>query len=61
MNVYVKQEVQNFQEKMNGYVVMFNYRIMNHCVKADPLSFGESAETERLSVGNLSQEEGLSG
>jgi len=38
MNVYVKQEVQNFQEKMNGYVVMFNYRIMNHCVKADPLS-----------------------
>ena len=38
MNVYVRREIQNFRQKLNGYLTLFNYRIMNHCVKADPLS-----------------------
>ena len=38
MNGYVRQEVQNFQDKMNGYLTLFNYRMMNFCVKADPVA-----------------------
>ena len=38
MNVYVRQEVQDFQDKMNGYLTLFNYRMMNFCVKADPVA-----------------------
>ena len=38
MNVYVRQEVQDFQDKMNGYLTLFNYRMMNFCVKAEPVA-----------------------
>ena len=38
MNVFLSQEVRNFQDKMNGYLMLFNYRMMNFCVKAEPVA-----------------------
>ena len=36
MNNYIALELTEFQKKMNGYLSMFNYRLANYCVKADP-------------------------
>ena len=38
MNVFLSQEVRNFHDKMNGYLMLFNYRMMNFCVKAEPVA-----------------------
>jgi len=38
MNNYVNAEITVFQQKMNGYLMLFNYRMMNLCVKAEPAS-----------------------
>ena len=35
MNVYIKQEIKNCEDELSGYVTLFNYRIMNYCVKAE--------------------------
>ena len=36
MNNYIAIELSEFQKKMNGYLMMFNYRLTNYCVKAEP-------------------------
>lgn len=36
MNNYLNAEITQFQQKMNGYLMLFNYRMMNLCVKAEP-------------------------
>jgi hypothetical protein len=36
MNNYIAIELSEFQKKMNGYLSMFNYRLANYCVKAEP-------------------------
>ena len=36
MNNYLSAEITVFQQKMGGYLTLFNYRMMNLCVKAEP-------------------------
>ena len=36
MNNYIALELTEFQKKANGYLTMFNYRLANYCVKAEP-------------------------
>lgn len=36
MNSYIGIELSEFQKKMNGYVMLFGYRLSNLCVKAEP-------------------------
>jgi ribosome recycling factor len=36
MNNYINARLQEFAEKINGYSMLFNYRMMNLCVKAEP-------------------------
>lgn len=36
MNNYIALEISEFSKKMNGYLMMFNYRLANYCVKAEP-------------------------
>lgn len=36
MNNYLGIELFEFEKKMNGYIMLFNYRISNLCVKAEP-------------------------
>ena len=36
MNNYIAVEISEFDKKMNGYLMLFNYRLCNHCVKAEP-------------------------
>ena len=36
MNNYIALELTEFQKKTNGYLTMFNYRLANYCVKAEP-------------------------
>jgi len=36
MNNYINARLQEFAQKINGYNMLFNYRMMNLCVKAEP-------------------------
>lgn len=36
MNNYISIELTEFDSKMGGYLMLFNYRMCNHCVKAEP-------------------------
>jgi len=36
MNNLLNAEIMVFQQKLNGHVMLFNYRMMNLCVKAEP-------------------------
>jgi hypothetical protein len=36
MNNYINAQLQEFAQKINGYNMLFNYRMMNLCVKAEP-------------------------
>jgi ribosome recycling factor len=36
MNNYIALEINEFQKKLNGYNMLFNYRMTNLCVKAEP-------------------------
>lgn len=36
MNSYINARLQEFAQKINGYNMLFNYRMMNLCVKAEP-------------------------
>ncbi len=36
MNNYIAIELTEFDKKMGGYMMLFNYRLCNHCVKAEP-------------------------
>ena len=36
MNNYIAFEINEFQRKLNGYNMLFNYRMTNLCVKAEP-------------------------
>ena len=36
MNNYIAIELTEFNKKMNGYMMLLNYRLCNHCVKAEP-------------------------
>ena len=36
MNAYIATQLQNFSKKARGYNMLFNYRLMNLCVKAEP-------------------------
>ena len=36
MNNYIAFEITEFKKKLNGYNMLFNYRMTNHCVKAEP-------------------------
>lgn len=36
MNNVTSSEISDFQKKMNGYLMLFNIRLGNFCVKADP-------------------------
>lgn len=36
MNNYIAFEINDFQKKLNGYNMLFNYRMTNLCVKAEP-------------------------
>lgn len=35
MNNYIALEVTQFEKKLNAYIMMFNYRMANYCVKAE--------------------------
>ena len=37
MNNYIAFEITEFQKKLNGYNMLFNYRMTNLCVKVEPL------------------------
>ena len=36
MNNYIALEINEFQKKLNGYNMLFNYRMSNLCVKVEP-------------------------
>ena len=36
MNSYISIQLQNYAKKVRGYNMLFNYRLMNLCVKAEP-------------------------
>ena len=36
MNNFIAIELTEFQKKVNGYLMMFNYQLTNYCVKAEP-------------------------
>ena len=36
MNSYISIQLQDFAQKVRGYNMLFNYRLMNLCVKAEP-------------------------
>jgi hypothetical protein len=36
MNNYIAFEINDFQKKLNGYNMLFNYRMTNLCVKVEP-------------------------
>ena len=36
MNNYIAFEINDFQKKLNGYNMLFNYRMSNLCVKVEP-------------------------
>lgn len=36
MNNYISIEITEFDKKMGGYLMLFNYRLCNYCVKAEP-------------------------
>jgi len=38
MNTYITIELQDFEQRLAGYNMLFNYRMANFCVKADPLA-----------------------
>lgn len=38
MNTYFTIELQDFEQRLAGYNMLFNYRMANFCVKADPLA-----------------------
>lgn len=38
MNNYVIFEITEFDKKLNSYIMLFNYRLSNLCVKAEPLA-----------------------
>lgn len=38
MNNYVIFEISEFEKKLNGYIMLFNYRLSNLCVQAEPLA-----------------------
>ena len=38
MNTYINIQLQDFSQRIRGYNMLFNYRLMNLCVKAEPAS-----------------------
>ena len=38
MNTYINIQLQDFSQRVRGYNMLFNYRLMNLCVKAEPAS-----------------------
>ncbi len=38
MNNYILLEIDNLEKKLNGYNMLFNYRMTNMCVKAEPIA-----------------------
>ena len=36
MNNYIAIEITEFDKKLSGYLMLFNYRLCNYCVKAEP-------------------------
>ena len=36
MTNYIAVELTEFEKKMSGYIMLFNYRMTNLCVKAEP-------------------------
>lgn len=39
MNTLINIQLQDFVQKIRGYNMLFNYRLMNLCVKAEPAAF----------------------